>query len=498
MPIGLTLYGETPDALFEDVYFQRDFVALHARPDAIDALELPGFRHAAAVCAIPGADAEDMETPWGYGGPVARDAPAFWEGLALWRQRQVNHRRIAEFVRVHPFINPLALRGFLDQIRLDRLTVLVDLSEPSATRRKRYTKGTRYSLNQAERRLSLRPLSPTDAALFQRLYEEGLARNGAERSYFFAPSYYADLLSSPYARAWAAEQDGQALAVACFLQGGAFAHYHLSGGGEAARTTFAHYLLLECAIEHYRTRNCRWMHLGGGRSTAPNDALFRFKTRFGMKRVPFYTGGLIHDRAAFERMTQGRRDRFLSYRFPTIPDLSRAPVALHPANEDDFVAFFRIKCDADNIVWSGHERPPDWSGLEQWFKRHLSGGTGRRMLMAHALDRTVGYAYVDDHGDRLEATVGVAAGESGHGLGRSILRETARLADAGTRPLEAWIFPENRASVRAFEAAGFALDETRPPRPFAMPLPDLAPREQRCWVYQGATEAAAPSRMAAP
>lgn len=494
----LTLYGETPDVVFEDVYFRRDFVALHARPDGIDALELPNFRHAAAVRTIPGADAEDMETPWGYGGPIARNASSFWEGLALWRQRQVNHRRIAEFVRLHPFLNPLSVRGFLDQIRLDRLTVLVDLCESPTVRRGRYTKGTRYSLNHAERCLTVRPLGPEDAVLFQRLYEKGLARNGAEQGYFFDSSYYSDLLSAPYARAWAAERDGNPLAVACFLQGGPFAHYHLSGGEETARTSFAHYLLLEYAIEHFRALNCRWLHLGGGRSTAPDDALFRFKTRFGYKRVPFYTGGLVHDRVAFERMTKGRRDRFLSYRFSSVQNLSRAPVALRPATEQEFVAFFRIKCDVDNIVWSGHAGPPDWASLEQWYRRNLSGATNRQMMLAHASGRAVGYAYLDDHGDRMEATVGVAAGEAGHGLGRSILRETARLVESSGRTLEAWIFPENRGSVRAFEAAGFVLDMCRQPRAFAMPLPDLAPREQRCWVYRGEMKDEKTSRVFMP
>jgi RimJ/RimL family protein N-acetyltransferase len=494
MPVELTLYGETPDTLFGDVYFRSDFVALHARPDGIDSLELQGFRHAAAVRAIPGTDAEDMETPWGYGGPIARDVPAFWEGLALWRQRQANHRRVAEFVRVHPFINPIALRGFLDQIRLDRLTVLVDLAEATIARRRRFTKGTRYSLAQAERNLSLRRLGPADARLFQRLYEDGLVRNAAIESFFLPNEYYEELLNSDFAHAWVAERSGEALAVACFIHGETLAHYHLSGGSDAARASFAHYLLLENAIEHYRAKGCRWMHLGGGRSNAPDDALFRFKTRFGSKLVPFYTGGLVHDRLAFERLTLGRRGRFLSYRFPPVPDLSRAPVEVKLASIDDYPAFFRIKCDLENIVWSGHGKPPDWSELGKWFSRHASGGTGRSVMMAHSSGRTVGYAYVDDHDDRLEATVGVAVGEGGYGVGRAILREVARLTKPDGRPIEAWIFPENRASVRAFEAAGFERDEQRAPRSFVMPLPDLAPREQRCWVYRESSRTTRPRK----
>ncbi|MFN0042817.1 MAG: GNAT family N-acetyltransferase [Alphaproteobacteria bacterium] len=492
MSLSLALYGETPGALFEDVYFRRDFVALHARPDEIDALELPGFRHAAAVRHIPGEDGEDMETPWGYGGPIARDGAAFWEGLGLWRQRQVDRGRVAEFIRLHPFINPLALRGFVDNLRFDRLTVLADLTEPAATRRRRYTKGTRYSIAYAERRLNLRELDPSDAGLFRRLYEEGLARNQAERGYYFAPGYYEELLAQPFTRAWVAERDGEALAVACFLRGGAFAHYHLSGGGEPARISFAHYLLVERALDHYQGQGCRWMHLGGGRTASPDDALLRFKTRFSALRIPFYTGGLVHRRSAYERLTKGRTDRFLSYRFPPTPDLSREQVTLNPAEPGDFAAFFRIKCDIDNIVWSGHDRPPSWPGLESWFQRHEAGGTGRRIFIARCAGRAVGYVYVDDRGTHFEATIGVASGEAGRGLGRGILKEMARVcADGAGRPVEAWIFPENTASVRAFEAAGFVFDEGRPAKPFPMPFAGAEPRKQRCWVWCQAQAAGA-------
>ena len=500
MTAGSTLYGVTAAALMSDVYFDPAFVRLHAAPDDIDLLELPGFRHASAVRPIKGEHGEDMETPWGYGGPIGATPSAFWEGIGLWRQRQRDLGRVAEFVRLHPFLNPLALRGFLDDIRFDRLTVLVDLQESSAERRARYSKGTRYSISRAKNILTVRRLAPTDGRLFRDLYEQGLARNNADRAYYFAGDYYDRLLAAPWTHAWVADKGGEALAVACFLRSGPIAHYHLSGGGDRAREGFAQYLLLEGAIETFRRDGCQWMHLGGGRTRAPDDELLRFKTRFSNRCIPFYTGGLVYDRAAYDRMTKGRTDRFLSYRFPPIPDLSTAQVHLDPARATDFPIFFRIKCDVDNIVWSGSDSPPDWITMSSWFQRHVSGTTRRRIFIATCDGRSVGYVYLDDDDNELVVTIGRASGEGGKGLGSAIVVEVLRMLrnERNERPITAWIFPENRAGALAFEAAGFALDETRPPRPFAMPLPDLAPREQRCWVYQGATEATAPSRMAAP
>ncbi|MGD9537710.1 MAG: GNAT family N-acetyltransferase [Alphaproteobacteria bacterium] len=499
MSLTLTLYGASPEEVMADAYFRADYVALHARPDPIDTLERPGFRHAAAVRTIPGTDAEDMETPWGYGGPVARDEAAFWEGIGLWRQRQRDHGRIAEFVRLHPFLNPLGYRGWFDQLRFDRLTVLVDLSVDPALRRRAYSKGTRYSLRQAERLLTVRALEPGEAALFRRCYEEGLGRNSAERSYYFPADYYARLLEAPYATAWVVEREGRAVAVACFLSGGPFAHYHLSGGGAAARTGFAHYLLLEHAIEHYRARGCRFMHLGGGRSAAPDDDLLKFKRRFSSWLIPFYTGGLVYDRAAYDRLTQGRRHRFLSYRFGPPEEPARDDVSLDPATPGDLAIFFRIKCDIDNIVWSGHARPPLWPEMAAWYAPHMAGGTGRRIFIARSGRRTVGYAYLDEAGERLAVTIGLAAGEGGRGRGRALLsalvKQVEREGDA--RPLEAWIFPENLPTVHAFEAVGFVRDPSRAPKPSAMPLLGREPRGQHCWVRSAASGAAAASEARA-
>ena len=96
----------------------------------------------------------------GIRGPVALNESAFWRGLGLWRQRQTDNNRIAEFVRLHPFLNPMRFRGWFDHLRFDRLTVLVDLRQPESARWRSYSKGTRYSIRQAQRKLSFRRLVP--------------------------------------------------------------------------------------------------------------------------------------------------------------------------------------------------------------------------------------------------------------------------------------------------------------------------------------------------
>lgn len=447
-----------------DVYVREDFAALHARPNPIDSLVMDGFRCVSAVHSIEGSPYEDMETPWGYGGPVATNEAAFWQGLGMWRQRQADQGRIGEFIRLHPFLNPVALRGVLDQIRFDRLTVLVDLTETASVRRQRYNKGTRYSLRKAEQRLEIRPVGRENAAEFRSLYNVGLSRNEAADSYYFDDAYFADLLGAEWSDSWAAYLNGEAVAVACFLRGGPFAHYHLSGGTDAARDNFANYLLLETAFEHFAAAGVRWMHLGGGRSTAPDDPLLRFKAKFSSILIPFYTGGIVFDRPTYNTLSSGKSERFLSYRFAAPQAATDLSPVLRIAQVGDFQDFFRLKCDVDNIIWSGARKPPIFDHLAEWYADKVSPDSGRTILIAESRGAVIGYAYVDEVDDGLEVTVGLAASEAQRQAFRSILRQVLDWieTDRPGRPVYAWLYDSNRFQTVAFESECFDLDDEAP------------------------------------
>lgn len=303
-----------PASLRDDVYFRDDFLRLHAAPDEVDRLEMEGFIHGAAIRPIPGTDLADLETPWGYGGPLGLDAASLADGIATWRCRQAEAGRVAELVRLHPFLDAAALRPHFDRLEANRETVIVDLTVPADARRAGYSKGTRYSLRQAEKAVTLRRLAAGEGELFRTLYEAGLQRNQAATGYYLGPAAFDGMLAAPWCAVWVAERDGEPIAVAAFLHGGPLCHYHLSGGTADARDTFAHYLLLENAFEHYAAGGCAMMHLGGGRGSAADDPLLAFKGKFSPLRLTFHVGGLVHDRDAFARLPEVSPGRILPYR----------------------------------------------------------------------------------------------------------------------------------------------------------------------------------------
>ncbi len=313
---GMTLFGVTPGEVRADVYFLPAFWSLHAGSDPSDRLERDDFLHGAAIRTIPGGDRQDLETPGGYGGPVAASAPALAEGLAAWRHRQRRAGRVAEFIRLHPCLNPRPLAGLLDHLAFNRATVMVELGQGRDARLAGYGETTRQLIRKTRKTLVVRRLEATGWPLFRSLYEAMLARHQADRRHFFPEDYYQRLLSEPWCLPLVAESDGQAIAAACFLAtaGSPVVHYHLSGGTEAGLRQNAHYRLIDEACERFEAQGKRWLHLGGGRTPAPDDGLWLFKAKFSRIHARFHVGGLIHDSEAYQALGGPRDGRFLGYR----------------------------------------------------------------------------------------------------------------------------------------------------------------------------------------
>lgn len=315
----LTLFGLSPVDLADDVYFKEEWTALHAFPDSIDSLRFPGFSHSAAVRSIPGTKLFDLETPHAYGGPWAGDSAALIEGLGLWRQRQRQAGRVAEFIRLHPFIDAARITSFFDHLEVNRPTVVVDLRQSSEQRRSHYNKGARHALRRAERLLTLRRLAVNEAPLFQSLYETVLRQYDSAPAYWFPDAYYRNLFAAPWCEAWLALHDNKPVAAACFLISGPVLHYHLAGGSSLGRDTDAAYLLLENAFCHYAEQGAELAHLGGGRTTADDDSLLAFKAKFSPLQTMFHTAGLIHNHDAYKRLGGAANGRMLGYRLKITP-----------------------------------------------------------------------------------------------------------------------------------------------------------------------------------
>ncbi len=244
----------------------------------------------------PGLSVRDVQSPYGYGGPISNDDdPRF---LHLANEAYVNWARersvVAEFLRFHPLI-PHA-RWYPGSVADNRATVHIDLTADL------------FAQYQTRRRTDVRRFLDSGArivhvtravakATFPALYAENMRQIGASNHYLFPEVYFDALLEYAEGDAWIGfvEDEPVAGAVVLASPGAGVVEYHLGakiGGADRSRAMVG---LLHTVAEHYQSLSYRSFYLGGGRSAAPDDTLLFFKRAFSRSGGVYRTGSRVLD-----------------------------------------------------------------------------------------------------------------------------------------------------------------------------------------------------------
>ncbi len=267
----------------------------------------------------------DLETPYGYGGPVANtNDPAFlsrFESAFLaWCEE---NGIVAEFLRFHPLLqNEHLFREHLEVLH-NRITVTLDLSlSEEDIWMHRISSQNRNTIRKCEKN-GLTVSESKDYEAFRSIYEETMHRVGAEDFYLFDSTYYDWMRTDPHCHLLLVHKGTDLLAGAVFMAYGPYFHYHLSGSRTAAMPLAPTNLLLWEAIRFGQRLGCRRMHFGGGLSDSMEDSLFRFKARFSNETLDFYIGKRIHREDVYQELIgewercSGQKGRLLlQYREP--------------------------------------------------------------------------------------------------------------------------------------------------------------------------------------
>jgi len=254
---------------------------------------------------IAGGSAQDVVTPYGYGGPVAvgTDPPVeeFWRLYGDWC---ADNGIVSTFIRFHPlFANevlaPASVRveptGQTVAWRLDQPDLFAGMEGSHRTAcRKAEKEGVSVSMREA----------PAELTSFSALYGDTMRRLGAQEFYFFDAEYYAALAGlGDRLVLFDATVGGEVAASALCFATPPWLHYHLGATAELGRGLGASTLLLYEAAIWARERGYRRFHLGGG-AGAQADSLLFFKERFdpgGLLR--FSVGKAVHDAGAYLRLS---------------------------------------------------------------------------------------------------------------------------------------------------------------------------------------------------
>ncbi|MEM9262603.1 MAG: GNAT family N-acetyltransferase [Pseudomonadota bacterium] len=134
-------------------------------------------------------------------------------------------------------------------------------------------------------------------------------------------------------------------------------------------------------------------------------------------------------------------------------------IASRKANPSDCEGVFHWRNDALTRAMSHSTDPVDWEDHSNWFAASLQNES-RLLVICEEGETPVAVVRFDVSGDRALISINLAPTMRGKGLATPCLTSaTAFFASevSGVAVIDAEIKPENEASKRAFEAAGFSL-----------------------------------------
>lgn len=281
------------------------------------------FYHSVLKVPIPGTKYFDLQSVYGYGGPVivGDDENFVKRCIDAYQTWCLEEKAVAEFIRFHPMLENM--KGYYGAVFKERSTVYMDLSRQD---KPPYRTLTRRRLRQAEK-LGVRCVQYTKPEEFQNvfvpMYEELMQFWKANREYFFPLSYYEQLIK--WDKAWllaCEDSSGETLAAGIFLHCGEHVEYHLGASTPNGKNVGAMYALIDYAAHLGKSSGCTILFLGGGTTDEPDNSLLFFKTGFSPEIRSFYLGKTVHLTQVYEQWREewvrekGRNpDKILFYRF---------------------------------------------------------------------------------------------------------------------------------------------------------------------------------------
>jgi hypothetical protein len=255
----------------------------------------------------------DLESAYGYAGPLATtaDADFLLDAWSAFHQWCVEHGVVAEFTRFNPLLRNVHLADPDMRVTRDRETVVVELRTSAERLWAEYPPRQRNMVRKARASGLASQVVPAADGIgaFRSVYDETMSRIGASKYFAFGDEYFDALVGEMglNIHAVVVSCGRQTAAAALLLRRRSRLHYHLSGTSDWARPLGATNLLLHAAAEWGITRGLSAFHLGGGRTSAPDDSLLRFKTSVSADRGVFETGRRVHIPAAYDALCESWR-----------------------------------------------------------------------------------------------------------------------------------------------------------------------------------------------
>ena len=260
---------------------------------------------------IDGIQYYDIVTPYGYGGPIMVEPTDKKKLLQLYHEVfakycEDNHI-VCEFIRYHPIYRNYEDFGAVYQTVYSRHTVGTNLKDYENPMQSEFSKTARREVRKAESAgvTCTINLHPDNLDVFRKLYEETMDRNHANEMYYFPDEYYKILTTTlkDSVLEIQAQYDGETVASEIYFIAGGLMHAHLLGNNHKLLDVGGGVILEAAAAKWGKDNGYEYIHHGGGRSSAEDDPLYKYKKKFGKNtEFDFYMGKKIWNQEVYDRL----------------------------------------------------------------------------------------------------------------------------------------------------------------------------------------------------
>jgi hypothetical protein len=248
----------------------------------------------------------DISGVYGFSGPLAStDNRDFlneaWARFDQWAHEQ---KVISEFIRFSVFARNSIYAHPKCELQQNRPISISNVNTDTDKYFETLPSKTRNMIRRAQKEgfVAREVEIKKHLSTFRTLYEETMDRNSAPGFFAYDDDYYRKLLSLPPNEIGlhAVFKEDKMVAAAIVLLQKQFAFYHLGASELASSRLGAGNLMLFEMITASAGKGVTFFNVGGGRSTAADDALFTFKKNNGNAVDIFYIGKRVLQQDIYE------------------------------------------------------------------------------------------------------------------------------------------------------------------------------------------------------
>jgi len=137
-------------------------------------------------------------------------------------------------------------------------------------------------------------------------------------------------------------------------------------------------------------------------------------------------------------------------------------IYLKQCDVGDFEDFYVLRCDHENIYWTGYKNEPEKEKLNIWFQNQIKRDD-RKLFLAKINQKEevcAGYLYIDvlESTESAEISYGVDSKHAGRGIGTKIVAlaiDYIIKSIPSVKSIFAWIIDSNTGSIKCVSRNGF-------------------------------------------